>query len=129
MGEHKSAEEVLEQHLQDMGTELGVVYNALTNDVAWVHAKWNQYRHLYAHSPERIVVLNQAAGHFFGVMQDSLLEDIVLHLARLTDPPRSVGKDNLTLQRLPALIPDVQLAAEVKALFGGALTACGSARA
>ena len=129
MGEHKSAEQVLEQHVRDMGPDLGAVYNALTNDVAWVHAKWNQYRQLYDRSPERIALLNEVAGHFFGVMQDSLLEDIVLHLARLTDPPKSVGKDNLTIQRLPKLISDAQLEAEVRTLVDAALAACEFTRA
>src|SRR5207249_4795011 len=109
MGEYKSAEQVLEQHIRDIGAELGALYNALTNEVAWVHAKWSQYQQLYARSPERIAFLNEVAGPFFGVIQDALLEDVVLHLARLTDPPKSMGKDNLTLQRLPALISNVQL--------------------
>ena len=100
MGEELSAEQVREKHLRDMGPELGAVYNALDRDVAWLHAKWNQYRQLYARSPERIALLNQVAGHFFGVVQDTLFEDVLLHLARLTDPAKSVGNENLTLKRL-----------------------------
>src|SRR5262245_42449138 len=129
MAEHKSAEQVLEQHIRDMGTDLGTLYNTLTNEVAWVHAKWTQYQQLYARSPERITLLNEVAGHFFGIMQDALLEDIILHLARLTDPPQSMGKDNLTLRRLPALISNAQLAAEVQDLVEAAQAACESARA
>lgn len=130
MGEDRSPEEVLAECIRDMGSELGTTYAALRNEVAWIHAKWNQYRQLYARSPERVDLLNQVARHFFGVVQTSLLEDVVLHLARLTDPPKSVGKENLTLQRLklPALIPEERLAAEVGELLESALTACGTAR-
>ena len=127
MGEHKSAEQVLEQHIHDMGVELGALYNALTNEVAWIHAKWSQYQQLYTHSPERIALLNEVAGHCFGVIQDVLLKDVILHLARLTDPPQSRGKDNLTLRRLPALLSNAQLAAEVQSLVEAALAACASA--
>lgn len=123
-----SAEEVRDQCLQAMGTELGSAYCALRNEVAWLHAKWKQYRQLYARSPKRIELLNQAASHLFGVIQASLLEDVVLHIARLTDPPQSAGKDNLSLRRLPALISEGKLAAEVEVLLEIALNACKSVR-
>lgn len=129
MGEHKSVEQVLEQQIRDMGAELGALYNALTNEVAWVHAKWSQYQQLYTRSPERIDLLNNVAGLFFGVIQDVLLEDIILHLARLTDPPKSMGKDNLTLRRLSALLANAQLTIEVQTLVEATLAACEAARA
>jgi hypothetical protein len=42
------------------------------------------------------------------LVQDSIWEGTLLHLARLTDPPKSPGKDrfNLTIQNLPDLIND-----------------------
>lgn len=128
MAEHISAEQVLEQHIRDMGTDLGTLYNVLTNEVAWVHAKWAQYQQLYARSPERIALLNEAAGHFFGIIQDALFEDVILHLARLTDPPQSMRKDNLTLCRLPTLISHTQLRAGVTDLVKTAQAACESVR-
>ena len=128
MAEHKSAEQVLEQHIRDMGTDLGTLYTALVNEVIWVHAKWTQYQQLYARSSERIALLNDVAGHFFGIIQDSLLEDVILHLTRLTDPPQSLGKDNLTLQRLHAFISDARLAKEVNDLVQAVVVACESAR-
>ena len=33
----------------------------------------------------------------------------MLRMTRLTDPPRSAGKDNLTVQRLPGLCKDPAL--------------------
>ncbi len=128
MAEDMSAEEFLEQCLQDMGTELGGIYDALRNDVLRLQMKWNQYRQLYARSPKRIELLNHAARHFFGLMQEIMLEDVVLHLARLSDRDRTAGRENLSLQRLPALILDKQLASEVDALVKAALTACGFTR-
>ncbi len=55
--------------------------------------------------------------------------DVLLHLARLTDPPQSAKKDNLTLQRLPGAVPDPAVTADVRALVGTALAASDSARA
>jgi len=113
MGEHKSAEQVHEKHLRDMGSQLGEVYHALWNEVGWVHAKWQQFRQLYAHSPACIELLNDVAGHFFGIVQDVLWEDVILHIARLTERPTTAGQANLTLVALPPLISDTALAQEV----------------
>jgi AbiU2 len=124
----ESAEQVRARHIRDMGHELGAVYHALWNEVAWLHTKWNQYRQLYAHSPERVSFLNTVAGQFFAVVQQTLMDDILLHLTRLTDPPRSVGKDNLTLLTLPELPIGPALASELKGLVQAAHRACKSMR-
>jgi AbiU2 len=119
-----SAEEILEQCTRCMGADLGCIYYALRNDVIRLQMKWNQYRLLYAASPQQIELLNQAAGHFFGLIQEIMLEDVVLHLARLSDRERTAGRDNLSLQRLPALVLDGKLASEVAELTKRALNAC-----
>jgi len=123
-----SAEQVREKHLRDMGQDLGLVYHELSNEVAWLHAKWNQYRQLFGHSPKRVDLLNSAASHFFRIVQDALWDDIILHLARLMDPLRSSGKTNLTLRRLPGVIPDPNLKREVEKLIEAALTTSSFAR-
>jgi hypothetical protein len=124
----KSAEDVLKEHIDVMGDELGRIYNSLTNEVTWVQDKWNQYQQLYIDSSERIELLNNVAGHFFGVIQDVLLKDVILHLATLTDPPQSVGKDNLTLQRLPNLLSDPILIEKVKTLVDAAIASCATSK-
>ena len=127
MSEYLSAQQVRQMHISDMGAELGAVYHALWIEVAWLHAKWNQYRQLFAHSPERVALLNRAAGNFIGIVQDTLYDDVLLHLSRLADPPKSVGKDNLTLRRLPELVTDSALAMELPGLVQAAGKACASA--
>ena len=92
MAEESSAEQVREKHIRDMGPEPGAVYHALWNEVAWLHTKWNQYSQLYAHSPERIAFLNKVAGHFFGAIEDTVQDDVFLHIVRLTDPPKSMER-------------------------------------
>jgi hypothetical protein len=89
-----------------LGSELAPVYRALWNEVAWVHLKWEEFVVLFGTKPSRIELLNRAAGGFFRLVQDAFFSDVLLHLCRLTDPPRSMGKDNLTVQRLPSLIAD-----------------------
>jgi len=128
MAEHRTAEEIRDQHIRDMGPELGVVYNVLCNDVSWLHAKWEQYRHLFAKSERRIDLLNETAGYFFRIIQDTVFEDVVLGLARLTDPIQTgrgrKQQENLTLRCLPSLISDAQLRLELTVLVEEALNAC-----
>ena len=116
MARNLIADEVREEHLESMGPRLGPVYNALWNEVAWLHAKWHEYKGLYGEKPERLELLNRAAGLFFRIVQDSLWEDTLLHLARLTDPPRSAGRQNLTVSQLPALVDDLALREQLEAL-------------
>ena len=46
----ESAEQVRGRRVRDMGPDLGAVFNELWDDIAWLHAKWNLYRQLYARS-------------------------------------------------------------------------------
>jgi HEPN superfamily AbiU2-like protein len=120
MSRNRSAEEVQQEHLAGMGQTLGPVYHVLYEEVVWLHAKWLEYRKLYGHSEPRVDFLNSMARFFFRVLHDVLWDDIVLHIARLTDPPTTVGKENLTLLRLPAVIPDAALAADTQSMIDAA---------
>ncbi len=103
MGRHMTAEESEQQYLEVMGLELGRLYHRLSRECEWLHRKWATYVILFGTKPERIELLNSAAPAFFRLIQDSLLEDIILHISRLMDPPKSVGKQNLTLLALPQM--------------------------
>ena len=87
---------------------MGPLYHALESELTWFHAKWLEYRKLYAHSEKRIDFLNESAAFFFRIVQDTLLENILLHITRLTDPPRQGPFENLTLLQLPAAVNDYQ---------------------
>jgi len=128
MARSGSAEEVREEHMQVLGTELGQIYHALQNEVTWLYAEWLEYRKLYATSPERVMLLNDSAPFLFRVVQDVLWDDILLQLARLTDPPKSAGKSNLTINRLAEAVSDPRLASEIRELVGDAERICKFAR-
>jgi hypothetical protein len=125
-----SSEEIEQQHMQAMGSSLGPVYHLLYNDVMWLHAKWQQYRKLVGESRDRVELLNRAAGFFFFIVQDVLWNDVLLHLARLVDPPTSLGridKTNLTLRALPAFLSDSSLALKVNESVEEVWAACAFA--
>lgn len=113
MSRYKTAEEVKNEYISSMGEELGTVFHALWNEVAWLYLKWGQYVELFGTKPSRITLLNDAASLFFRIVEDFLFDDTLLHIARLTDPSKSAGKPNLTIQRLPSLVANEKLAADI----------------
>lgn len=117
MSTNRTAEEVLKNHIDMMGDDLGRLFTKLQNEVVWLHIKWSHYAELYGTKSSRIDLLNKAAPRFFNTVQDSLWETIVLHIARITDPSVSMGKANLSVLRLPSLICDDSLRSSVEELL------------
>jgi hypothetical protein len=104
-----TAEESKASNIEKMGQKLGEQYSELWQDIAYVHMKWGEYVVLFGTKPSRIDLINRAAPAFFGMFEREMWKNILLHLARLTDPPESLGsklKRNLTLQNLPNLVED-----------------------
>lgn len=121
MSSDRTAEEVQRSHIEAMGVELGSVYHALWNELVWLHRKWDEYVKLFGTKPSRIDLMNKVAPSFFRVVQDSLWEDTLLHVARLTDSPSTSGKNNLSIRQLPQLIDDKNLQDEVTTLVEAAV--------
>lgn len=127
MAEHKDSEEVRSHYIAKMGEELGSVYFRLWNECVYVHWKWEEFVALFGTNPKRVAIMNEVARSFFHIVQTSLWEDLLLQIARLTDPPRSAGKDNLTVTRLPDLAhPEIK--PELSQLIGKCLQKCEFAR-
>ena len=104
-----TAEELEKRNIATMGEALGKQYSALCREVTILHLYWKQYTELFDTGQKRIDRLNQSAPGFFRMLQDELLLTNVLHIARLTDPPKSAGKSNLTIRNLPELVTDTTL--------------------
>lgn len=65
----------------------------------WARVVYNNFRHLYG-SDETIQLLKDTAAWFFHDMNVVLQEYCLLQIAKLTDPPASVGRENLTIPNL-----------------------------
>jgi hypothetical protein len=120
----QTGDEAKNTNIEKMGETLGALYSALWQAVATIHFHWQDYVELFGTNPERITLLNNAAPAFFRMIQDELWEMSLLHLARLTDPTNSLGrnnKQNLTIQALPILIDDATLKGDVANLVDHAV--------
>ena len=113
MSQDKSAEQIKNQHLEQMGVELGTIFNFLYNEVLTINYKWTEYIEVYGTNEERLKLLNKTAPTYFAVVQKVLFENIVLNIARITDPIQSMGKKNLTIKAIPQFITDDNLKARI----------------
>jgi AbiU2 len=76
------------------------IFRELRSAVVWLHGHWIIYRQLYSKSSERVELLNESAGTFFSLLQNILMHDTVLAIARLTDRSEIRGRENLVLRQL-----------------------------
>ena len=109
------AQKAKEDDIELMGSELGEVYHKLWQELAHVHTRWYEYDALYGNE-DQIELLNKTASSFFAIVQSMFWETVIMHIARMTDSPRTTGKDNLTIQRLPEVVSDKALASEIQDL-------------
>lgn len=124
----QTAEQAKADHVAKMGSEIGLVYSALWQEVARINQKWAQYVALFGTSPERIELLNRAAPSMIRTVQDTLWGDVLLHLARLNDSPKSTGKANLSVQHLADLLKGSPVHTTAESLSVAARKACEFAR-
>jgi len=110
-------EESKQKCIDAMGEEFGSIYHTLSNELAWLYIKWSEYVELFGTKPSRIDLLNQASRLFFRIVQDTLWENTLLHITRLTAKPTSCGKDNLTICRLPNYIDDEEYKTKINDLI------------
>ncbi len=124
----RTHEETRNHYIAQMGAELGSLFYALWQEVAWLQNEWHEYAQLFGTKQSRIGLMNEAAPVFFRIVQDELFDMIVLRIACLTDPPKSAGKSNLTIRQLSERIDDDLLRQKVTGLVNTAVAAADFCR-
>jgi hypothetical protein len=117
----QTSEQAKQGYIEKMGEPLGIQFHELRQEVIFLHRKWMQYVALFGTKPTRIALMNRAAPVFFRTLQDGSWDDLLLHIARLTDPSEMGKFKNLTLQNLPGLITDQKLKEKIDPLLKKAL--------
>lgn len=111
--------------------EVQTLWTALHKEVVWLHGRWIIYRQLYGTSSERVKLLNESAGTFFNILQNTLLHDVQLSLSKIGDPAGKGKNKNLTLdaliEQLRALGEDV-IADKLDPIVANFATACSKLR-
>ncbi len=89
---------------------------AIDAEVVRLHYKWKHFKQVFG-SDRKVKLLNETAPVFFGYLWNLMLFDILLSIARLTDPPKtkvkSIVKENLSFDNLVLEIKDASLQSQV----------------
>ncbi len=109
-------DEMERRNIAAMGDVLGKQYSVLFYEVTVIHLYWKEFLQLFGTNDKRIDRLNRSTPGFFRMVQEQQYETNIMHIARLTDAPMSVGKDNLTVMNLPNLVLDASLKSQLTAL-------------
>ena len=116
---------------QNLPVELADVFEELHQHICWLHANWLIFEQLFATGEERVELLNEFAPIFFRLCQDSFSDNVILSIARLTDPPKSAGKDTLSFEQLISKVDSAKypdLRSTLSQQFADLKTSCQSIR-
>ena len=106
MGQSRTTEEAKQFRIEKLGREFGTFYHSLVNELYGLQTNWNEYRELFGENEERVKLLNKTAPLSFYVIQNVLWENLMLGISKITDPPKSAGEKNLTIQSIPYFVSD-----------------------
>jgi hypothetical protein len=73
-------------------------WNALWRDVVNLHGQWKLYIDLYGNQ-KHVSLMHDMLPDVFGLVQTALRHEITMAHGRLLDPPKSMGKDNISFSR------------------------------
>jgi hypothetical protein len=81
-----------------------VTFAAIDRSVQQVFARWEIYTQLFDSGEANVALLNASGSYVFFLLQRLLLDDTILALSRLTDPPATGKKENASIKHLVALV-------------------------
>ncbi len=105
-----------------VSAESEAVLSALHDYISEVHQEWKTLIELFGSGEVRANLLHRTANGFFDTVYQVLLRDVLLGIARLCDPLKTAGQDNLVLERLlqlPEVLAAEDLLATVTDQFAG----------
>lgn len=104
-GRYRTERQDEELRIQQFGNHLGNVFYHLENETTIAHENWYIYTELALHR-ERGELMGCISPSFFGIVLKSLLESVILYIARSTDPAQTGKHENVTLVQFSEYLPD-----------------------
>jgi AbiU2 len=96
---HKNSRLIRVEPSPSIPQELRKLYGYLSSALTEAHESLRALERLYLND-DVVALLNSTAPEFFALLQQLLVHNIILYIARLTDEPETGGRENLTLSRL-----------------------------
>jgi AbiU2 len=83
-----------------MSQDVKAAFEAFRQQCIWFRTCWDTFQHLYGSGDGVRTILGKSAIHFFVDLQFILQEYTWLQAAKLADPARTKGRENLTIAYL-----------------------------
>ena len=100
--------------------DLRKTFVAFRDECVWLQTCYNTFNTLFPHDKSTDSVLRHAAPQFFAELNTVYVEYWTLIVSRLTDPPRTMGRENLTVRNLTESLGSAGLlTAEIQRLADG----------
>lgn len=80
------------------------IFEAIDRSVQQVFVRWEIYTQLFDSGDENVDLLNASGSYVFFLLQRLLLDDAILALSRLTDPPITGKHENASIKHLIGLM-------------------------
>jgi AbiU2 len=74
--------------------------NAIEREFIQLGYCWAMFRQLFDSGQDNIDLLNKSGSNVFQLLQKLLIDDLMMRLCRLSDPPKSMGYENASLRNL-----------------------------
>lgn len=103
---HHTADESKANAIARLGPIYGAAFHHSCQEFWRLSSSWDRYQVLFG-SQERVDLLNRSSGSFWQVMQGLMHEHVLLGICRLTDPAKTFGEQNLSIQQLEQLDPSL----------------------
>jgi hypothetical protein len=106
--------------MSEIPDPLKELFEKLKSEITSLHARWKIYRQLFAHSDERIRLLNRSASRFFLFIHEVLIDHVQLSIGKLTDRACTGRKENLSIYRLHEQVEqldDADLSSKLKEIL------------
>jgi hypothetical protein len=127
MADDGTPEQIRAQLVGVMGEPLAELVFELDNRFCEACLKWQQHEALFD-SEEKVELLNKSAPAFFASLQNILIDDVVMHISRLTDNAKVAGKDTLSLDQMKKAVTDAALTTKLTLLIADVTTKTKPAR-
>jgi len=74
--------------------------DAIEREFTQLGYRWAMFRQLFDSGQDNIDLLNKSGSNVFQLLQKLIIDDVMMSLCRLTDPPKSMGYENASLRNL-----------------------------
>ena len=122
------AEGMKQKYQRVLGDEFGTVLNGVLQHWCRGWVRVNQIHELFGDRKTLDLLNTITGGGLLWDVQQLMMDDLMLCVTRLTDPPKTGKKENLTVIRIPEFCEHFELRGKVQLLVDKAVAAAEPAR-